>query len=224
MAPSSHPSPSGAFFLDQLLRRRRAIPHFQADPVPAAVIEAALRLAAEAPSGYNLQPWRYILIREHDARARLRAAAFNQPKITEAPLMIVACAERDAWQGHMEEIFATRAQRTGQAAGNPADQKRSALAFIDLLPRDVWLTRQVMIGFTYLMLAFESLGWNTAPMEGFTASAVRTAVGLPDDAVVVALLAVGRAAEPLPSHPGRLSVASLAFAEKFGQPFTPASP
>jgi nitroreductase len=207
--------------LEQLARRRRATPHFAPDPVPTAVIETALRIAAEAPSGYNFQPWRFILVRDAARRARLREAAFDQAKITEAPLVVVACAERDGWQRHADEIFLTRAQRTGQPTANLAAQKKAAIDFVDTLPREVWLNRHVMIGFTYLMLAFESLGCDTAPMEGFAAPAVRQVVGLPDDAVVVALLAVGRAAGPEPAHPGRLAPQIIACTEQFGRPFQP---
>ena len=207
--------------LEQLVRRRRATPHFAPDPVPVAVIETALRIAGEAPSGYNLQPWRFILVRDAAHRARLREAAFDQPKVSEAPLVVVACAERDGWQRYTDEIFLTRAQRNGQASADLAAQKKAALGFVDTMPREVWLNRHVMIGFTYLMLAFEALGCDTAPMEGFSAPAVREVVGLPDDAVVVALLAVGRAAGPEPRHPGRLSVQVIAADEKFGRPFQP---
>lgn len=220
--PSSIPAPEGARSLEQLVRRRRATPRFAPDPVPEAVIETALRVAAEAPSGYNLQPWRFILVQDAAHRARLREAAFDQPKVSEAPLVVVACAERDGWQDHLEEIFATRAQRTG-SKGSLEAAKKGALDFVNTMPREVWLNRHVMIGFTYLMLAFESLGYDTAPMEGFSAPAVRAVVGLPDDAVVVALLAVGRGTGPEPIHPGRLAVSVIAASEQFGQPYEPSA-
>src|SRR5262245_38029253 len=102
------PPASMAAAFEQLVRRRRATPHFNtSEEVPAAVIETALQFAAEAPSGYNIQPWRFVVVRDADARARLREAAFGQEKITEAPVVIVACAEHDAWQEHMAEIFST---------------------------------------------------------------------------------------------------------------------
>src|SRR5688572_21064258 len=137
---------------EQLVRRRRATPHFTAEEVPAPVIEQALQLAAEAPSGYNLQPWRYVVVQDPDVRTQLRQAAFDQEKITEAPVVIVACAEQDAWQDHMEPIFGTRARRSGRAAGDTSKSRQQALDFINTLPREVWLNRHVMIGFTYLML------------------------------------------------------------------------
>ncbi|HYC70086.1 MAG TPA: nitroreductase family protein [Opitutaceae bacterium] len=203
---------------EQLVRRRRATPHFTAEEVPGDVIAQALQLAAEAPSGYNLQPWRYVIVHDPDARRRLKEAAFKQEKVGEAPLVFVACAERDAWQDRAEDIIRTRARQSGRPEGDVRGQKAAALKFIETLPREVWLNRHVMIGFTYLMLAFEALGWDTAPMEGFDAAAVRKVVGLPDDAAVVALLAVGRAAGAEPAHPGRLPPDEIAFLDRYGQP------
>lgn len=204
--------------LEELVRRRRATPHFTAEEVPGEDLARALQLAAEAPSGYNLQPWRYVVVREADARRRLKEAAFNQEKVGEAPVVFVACAERDAWQERAEDIIRTRASRSGRTPGDVRSQKLSALGFIETLPREVWLNRQVMISFTYLMLACEALGWDTAPMEGFDPAAVRRALGLPDDAAVVALLAVGRAAGDASAPPGRLAVEEIAFLDRFGQP------
>jgi nitroreductase len=210
------PSNSVVAAFEQLVRRRRATPHFNGEEVPAAVIESAFQLAGEAPSGYNIQPWRFVVVRDPEVRARLRAAAFDQEKITEAPVVIVACAEHDAWQDRMEEIFRTRARQNGRAGEDQSKARQQALDFIATLPREVWLNRQVMIGFTYLMLAFEALGWDTAPMEGFDSAAVREVVGLPANAAVVALLAVGRAAGAEPPHPGRLKLADIASGERYG--------
>ncbi|HWA25834.1 MAG TPA: nitroreductase family protein [Lacunisphaera sp.] len=212
------PSSSVAAAFEQIVRPRRATPHFRSEEVPPAVIASALHLAAEAPSGYNLQPWRYVVVRDPEVRARLRAAAFNQEKITEAPVVIVACAEHDGWQEHAEEIFRTRARHQGRAGEDQAKPRQQALDFVATLPREVWLNRHVMIGFTYLMLAFEALGWDTAPMEGFDAAAVREVVGLPPNAAVVALLAVGLAAGTEPPHPGRLPIADLASGDRYGAP------
>lgn len=41
------------------LRLRRTVREFSSDPVPDEVIELALEAAASAPSGANLQPWRF---------------------------------------------------------------------------------------------------------------------------------------------------------------------
>ncbi|MER7210651.1 nitroreductase family protein [Streptosporangium sp. NPDC000239] len=54
---------------------RRSVREFAPDPVPEGVIEAAVRAAASAPSGANLQPWRFVVVTDPERRRRLRAAA-----------------------------------------------------------------------------------------------------------------------------------------------------
>jgi nitroreductase len=203
----------------QLVSERRATQHFLAERVPDEVIATALEIASQAPSGYNFQPWRFLVLTESGQRAKLKQAAFGQEKIGEAPVVIVAFAQRTAWKAHSDEIFRVAAARRGIPPGNVEGMKKGALGFVDSMPPAVWLNRQVMIGFTHLMLAFEALGWDTAPMEGFDGNAVKKNLQLPEDAEVVALLAVGRARDPQP-HPGRLSIDQIAFRETIDQPFT----
>ncbi|MEU8264861.1 nitroreductase family protein [Micromonospora sp. NPDC048999] len=59
----------------ELMATRRSIRHFAPDPVPMTVIEEAVRAAATAPSGANLQPWRFVVITDPDRKRRLREAA-----------------------------------------------------------------------------------------------------------------------------------------------------
>lgn len=222
-APFAVTSPAVRIF-DQIVRQRRATPRFRDEPVPEDIIEAALTLAGQAPSGYNFQPWRFLVLRDPERRARLRQAAFNQAKITEAPLVIIAFGQREGWKAPMDEIIRTRAKRTGRSPEDPEKLKSTAIGFVAKLSPELWLNRQVMIAFTYLMLAIESLGWDTAPMEGFDGPAVRTAMGLPADSEVIALLAVGRALDPATPYPGRLGVGQIAFRETCDNPFVASEP
>jgi nitroreductase len=52
------------------------------------------------------------------------------------------------------------------------------------------------------MLAAEAYGFDTAPMEGFIPDAVKREFAIPDEAEVVALLAIGRGADPDKAYPG----------------------
>lgn len=70
---------------DQMLRRaeafhaemarRRTVRQFADRPVPHAVLEACLRTAGTAPSGANLQPWRFVVVRDAETRRRIRERA-----------------------------------------------------------------------------------------------------------------------------------------------------
>lgn len=61
-------------FADRMAARR-SIRDFAPTPVPPEVIEQAIRAAASAPSGANLQPWRFVVVRDPDRKRRLREAA-----------------------------------------------------------------------------------------------------------------------------------------------------
>ncbi|WP_432908035.1 nitroreductase family protein [Micromonospora matsumotoense] len=54
---------------------RRSVRDFAPDPIPEGVIEAAVRAASTAPSGANVQPWRFVVLTDPARRRRLREAA-----------------------------------------------------------------------------------------------------------------------------------------------------
>ncbi|MGX6601676.1 nitroreductase family protein [Micromonosporaceae bacterium Da 78-11] len=57
------------------LATRRTVRAFSERAIPDGVIEAAVRAAGTAPSGANLQPWRFVVVRDLGTRQALRAAA-----------------------------------------------------------------------------------------------------------------------------------------------------
>lgn len=61
-------------FADRM-SQRRSVRDFSPESVPESVIESAIRAAATAPSGANLQPWRFVVITEPERKKRLRVAA-----------------------------------------------------------------------------------------------------------------------------------------------------
>jgi nitroreductase len=65
----------------ELMRRRRSVRHFSAEPVPFELIENALLTAATAPSGANQQPWTFVVVADPELKARIRAAAEHEEKL-----------------------------------------------------------------------------------------------------------------------------------------------
>jgi nitroreductase len=209
--------------LTQVLLDRRATAHFLPDPVPAEYLEAILRFAAQAPSGYNFQPWRFVVVREAENKKRLQKAAHNQPKVAEAPVMVVVFAVNDEWRASIDQILQEGVRRGIGNAETAGKTKQNALQFLESLPPALWMNRHTMIAMTTLMLVAESYGLDTAPMEGFDPAAVRQVLGLPDNAEVVAMLAIGFAREPDKAYGGRLALSETVFSEKYGEPWKPTS-
>ena len=63
-----------AAFADRM-STRRSIRDFAPDPLPDGLIEDAVRAAASAPSGANVQPWRFVVVTDPARKRRLRRAA-----------------------------------------------------------------------------------------------------------------------------------------------------
>ena len=64
----------------EAMRTRRTVREFSARPVPFELIRNAVATAATAPSGANLQPWRFVVISDRKRKRRLRAAAEQQER------------------------------------------------------------------------------------------------------------------------------------------------
>jgi nitroreductase len=203
----------------EVLLQRRATNHFKPDPVPDHDLREILRLAGQAPSGYNFQPWRFIVVRDEENRKRLRKVAFNQEKVSEAPVVVIAVGMKEEPKAMARDILMEGARR-GLGSPDKVDAIRDqALNFLSTISMDVWVNRHTMIAFTTMMIVAEAFGYDTAPMEGFDPDGVKREFGIPPEAEVVALLAIGRTREPDKPHPGRLPLERIVFAERFGERF-----
>ncbi len=205
--------------LSAAIAARRSTSSFDAVPIPGDDLRKIIEAGLQAPSGYNLQPWRFVVVRSPEQRRRLRQASYNQAKVEEAPVVIVACGDADGWRnGDIEEML--RLGREGGMPENYAEQAKTTIPeYLSNHPNlPMWLNRHVMIAFTTMMLMAEALGYDTAPMEGFEEQKVREVLRLPLSYNVVALLAIGHAKGPEKFSGGRFSMGRTVFGEEYGKP------
>jgi nitroreductase len=205
--------------LTQAIAQRRATPSFDGGPISDADLKRILEAGLLAPSGYNMQPWRFIVVRQLDQQRRLRAACFNQAKVEEASAVIVACGDIDGWRsGDLDEML--RMGCEGGMTENYAEQSRQSIPnyFYNHPNLPAWLHKQVMIAFTTMMWMAEVIGYDTAPMEGFEDAKVREVLKLPLSYQVVALLAVGRLSGTDKFNGGRFRMARTVFDGEYGKP------
>lgn len=156
-------------------------------------IATLVEYASQAPSSFNFQNWRFIAVRDSDAKARLEAIAFGQKKVSQAavtfivlgllnpqlrlPAALAPALEAgildqstvDTWVGMANGMYGSNAE----------------------LQRDEAIRSASMAAMT-LMLAAEALGLGSGPMIGFDAAAVRKEFALADDEIPAMLLTVGR--------------------------------
>jgi nitroreductase len=206
--------------LSQAIAERRATPSFDGSSIPAEDLKQILQAGLAAPSSYNLQPWRFIVVQGEEQKKRLRAAAYNQGKVEEASAVIVACGDADGWRKDLD-LMLHRGLEGGMPPGY-ADQARDSVTnYLSSFSSDEmhgWLNKQVMIAFTHMMLTAETMGYDTAPMEGFEQERVHEVLRLPLSYWVVALLAVGHLKGPEKFNGSRFEMGHTVFGEEFGKP------
>ncbi len=218
--PTTRPDGAPLKPLPEVMLERRATVQFTDEEVPAEYLDAILRLGAQAPSGYNLQPWRFIVVRGAANRKRLQAAAFNQPKVGQAPVVIIALGMKEEWKRTADEVFREGAQRGAGKIDAWEKARDGAFQFLEGMQHmPTWVTRHTMIAVTTMMLVAEAYGFDTAPMEGFDAAAVKREFDVPEEAEVIALLAIGRLQGPDKPYTGRFPLTRIVFSERYGEPW-----
>lgn len=68
-----------ATFHDRMVTRR-TVRHYSTDPVPPDLIDGAIAVANAAPSGANMQPWRFVVVRDPNVKRRIREAAEEEER------------------------------------------------------------------------------------------------------------------------------------------------
>jgi nitroreductase len=218
---------AGEKVLSEAIQGRRATSNFENVAIPEADLQKIIRAGLEAPSGYNLQPWRFVVVRNPEQKKKLREAAFGQAKVEEASAVIVACGDPDGWRdGDLEEMI-TLAKKHGFGGDQEHQAAQQAISgFLGNPPGKVggvepsfgvWVNRQVMIAYTTMMWMAEALGYDTAPMEGFLEDKVKDVLKIPQRVRVVALLAIGRRKGPDKPYGGRFDPSRTVFADEWGK-------
>lgn len=208
----------------KVVRSRRSVRRFTAEPVPGEVLDDCLDLAMLAPNSSNLQPWEFFVVQTPDLKARLAAACLGQNAAKTAPVLIAVVARPDTWRRHARmalaqwpeqklpdivEKYYTRIAPIHYSQGPFGlfgAAKKTAGLFVGLtrpVPRGpyspnemkIWATKSTALAAENLMLALRAHGYDSCPMEGFDECRVRRMLKLPRKALVTMIVAAGKRAE-----------------------------
>ena len=186
--------------------KRRSIRAFGAERIPREDLDAIFDVTRLAPSAWNLQPWRFVVVEDPVRKAQLAEAAFNQRQVSSAPAVIGIYTDMRDTLGNIDRIIhpastdeeRARARRSIERAfEKKTDEEREA-----------WAARQGYIALGYLLLAAAERGYDTSPMLGFDQSRAQAVLDAPAHATVIALVAIGTGSETGRSH-HRLSLSEL---------------
>lgn len=215
-----HPSTG----LVESIEQRHAVRSFLHDTIPEVILERIISLALRAPSAYNLQPWRFVVLRSKENKQKLYECAFNQKQIIAAPVVLICCGDRRVNQPEYIEKVIKLGQDQKVITEEAAEiirQKIPALfenrpCFNDI---EAWTNRNTMIAVAYLTIIAQSFGLNSCPMEGFITEKVKAAFNIPEEVDICCLLCLGYTSEPYKKFGGRFAIDEVCYSESFGEKF-----
>jgi nitroreductase len=197
----------------EAIHKRRAIKHF--DPEHRLTKEEETKLleaAIQSPTSFNIQHWRFVIVRDPDLRRKIRTEFGNdQAQMTDASLLIILTADVDAWKKEPGRYWKNAPQEVADLLVNwmgPFHEGREWLQR-DEAQRSIGMTLQT------IMLAAKAMGYDSCPMIGFDIEKVAELINLPDDHVMGPMLAVGKGIKESWPKPGQLPLEELVVENGF---------
>jgi nitroreductase len=147
--------------------------------VSDADIRTILESAQLAPSGFGIEPWKFILVNKPDVRAKLRAVGYDQSKITDASHLVVVAYRTDA-----QALAAELVDRTAKAHGKTHEDfiglKQMVEGSMSAKGESAkeWARSQSYIALGMMIETAALLGVDSGPMEGFNNAQVDEILGL----------------------------------------------
>ena len=181
----------------QVIEGRRSVNLFDTErKVPDNLLREMIELAAKTPSGFNIQPWSLILLEDLESKKRLQQHAWNQDKVSEAPVTMIVLADMDGWK--FDNRFAQKNFKEMLASGMMSPEQEdwfknacNTLYGASDERRVAFACKNTGFFAMSLMLAAKSLGLDTHPMDGFDIDDVRKEFNIPGNYWIMLLLAVG---------------------------------
>ena len=193
--------------------QRRAIKQY--DPQHKLSPEEETKLleaAIQAPTSFNIQHWRFVIVRDPELRKRIRTEFGNdQAQMTDASLLIIMTADTKAWQKNPERYWQNAPKEVNDLLVNwmaPFHEGR------EWLQRDE-AQRSIGMAMQTLMLAAKAMGYESCPMIGFDIEKVAELINLPDDHVMGAMVAIGKGTKDPWPKPGQLPLSELVIENTF---------
>ena len=172
---------------------RRAIRRYRGQHVPEEDLLEILRQVRLAPSPDNLQPWRFLVVRDADKRAAILAMADRGEQVEAAQALIVLYANMEEVLANLDEIV--------HPGLSEADRERIIGSVLERFGGSPLADRQrfahgvAYIALGYLLLAAEAMGYRTAPIMEFSGSGVKELLGLPAHVTIPAVVTIGKGDE-----------------------------
>ena len=198
----------------EAIYQRRAVKGF--DPEHRISTEEERKLleaAIQAPTSFNIQHWRFVILRDPALRERIRKEFGNdQAQMTDASLLVLMTADVNAWKKEPQRYWQNAPAEVAELLVNwmgPFHEGR------EWLQRDE-AQRSIGMAMQTLMLAAKAMGYDSCPMIGFEIEKLAELINLPEDHVIGPMVAIGKGTKDSWPKPGQLTLDEVIVENGFG--------
>jgi nitroreductase len=194
------------------IENRRAIKAF--DPshrMSDAEVQQLFELAKLSPTAFNIQNWRFVVLKDPELRQQVRAAAWNQAQVTDASLLVVLTADLKSWEKEPRRYWRNAAQPVQDFMVSALDGYYRGR---DQVQRDEAMRSCGMAAQT-LMLAAQEMGYESCPMDGFDFDAVGQLINLPADHAIAMFVAIGKGTQAAHPRSGPVGLDEIVITDRF---------
>jgi nitroreductase len=189
----------------KLFEERRSVNFFDSSKLLSdSVVKEIVDLAVLAPSAFNLQPWRLIMVKTEESKKKLFEQANKQKKILEAPVTLILVGNKEGY-ADSNQVWAEMLQSVGGNAEvvDGAKQAAASLYGINNDRKLKFAESNTGLLAMSLMIAAKEFGVDSHPMSGVDFDGAHKAFGLDDNEEVVMLISLGYADTSKSLYPRR---------------------
>ncbi len=198
--------------IKQAITERRSIKHYDADHIMSdAEINELMEYAILSPTAFNIQHWRFVNVQDKDKRQQIQDASWGQIQVTESSLLLVLCADLNAWEKQPERYW-KEAPEEVQGFLLPAIE--NYYTNHHQAQRDECI-RSTSIAAMNIMLMAKGMGYDSCPMDGFDFDTVAKIINLPHDHIITMMITVGKKKEDARPRSGQLPLDEVLITDSF---------
>ncbi|NOQ94781.1 MAG: nitroreductase family protein [Methylophaga sp.] len=198
--------------IKQAITERRSIKHYDTEhSMSDAEIKELMEHAILSPTAFNIQHWRFVNVQDKNKRQQIQDASWGQAQVTESSLLLVLCADLNAWEKQPERYW-KEAPEEVQGFLLPAIE--NYYTNHHQAQRDECI-RSTSIAAMNIMLMAKGMGYDSCPMDGFDFDAVAKIINLPHDHIITMMLTVGKKKTDARPRSGQLPLEEVLITDAF---------
>lgn len=196
-----------------VVKERRSVRHY--DPafnISEQELKDILTEATLAPSGANMQPWKFVVFNDQALKEQLLPIANNQQQVVNASAVIAVLGDLE-YIRQVDSVYDASVEAgymTQEVKETLVTNMKGMLASMDPQYIKDGVIFDCGLVSMQLMLAARARGYDTVAMAGYDKEKFIEAFDIPNQYVPTILIAIGKASQP--GHPTtRLPIDEMTF-------------